>query len=172
MDQSWGTDLDYAFGGTRVADLKSHGSHSPLSGPVYTAPEPPAMAVNKPAVGLYMMDPASAAAASAAAAAAQFSSAAPGVNPLLGSSAAAAAGLGGAAHPGYFERLGARRKDVVRNIVLALVVALGISLHWVASHYMSEWLEGAGLEGKHEFLARCLYPVGITLLVWNIKALQ
>lgn len=74
--------------------------------------------------------------------------------------------------PGYLERLGLRSRDVVRLIVLAFMVALGISIHWVGSHYITEWLDSSDFNAKQRLAIRLLYPGAIVFVLWNIKAFQ
>ncbi|AUF82133.1 hypothetical protein TetV_041 [Tetraselmis virus 1] len=74
--------------------------------------------------------------------------------------------------PGYLERLGLRTRDVIRLIILALMVALGISIHWIGSHYITEWLDSSDFNAKQRLAIRLLYPVIIVLVMWNIKAFQ
>jgi hypothetical protein len=94
------------------------------------------------------------------------------------SSAAAAAQAAQAAQaaaykePGYFELLAARRKDVVKLTVLALMITLGIGIHSVLSHYTKVWIEAGQFSARQEFFARLIYPIGVLFTLWNIKALQ
>lgn len=74
--------------------------------------------------------------------------------------------------PGYFERMGMRRKDMVKLLVLAMMVALGISMHWVASHYVTEWMESSDFDAKQRLAIRLAYPAAIGFVLWNIKAFQ
>nr|WRJ69664.1 hypothetical protein TetV2_00215 [Oceanusvirus sp.] len=74
--------------------------------------------------------------------------------------------------PGYLERLGLRSRDVVRLIVLAFMIALGISIHWVGSHYITEWLESSDFNARQRLAVRLSYPVIIVAVMWNIKAFQ
>jgi hypothetical protein len=74
--------------------------------------------------------------------------------------------------PGYLERLGLKSKDVLRLVVLSLMIALGISIHWVASHYVNEWLESSDFNGRQRLAVRLGYPAIILAILWNIKAFQ
>lgn len=73
--------------------------------------------------------------------------------------------------PGYFEKMGMKRKELMRFVCLGLMVTLGISVHWITCFYLDNWIEVSGFEGKQEFLIRLLYPAGIAFAIWNIKAL-
>ena len=74
--------------------------------------------------------------------------------------------------PGYLERMGLKSKDVLRLFVLSLMIALGISIHWVASHYVNEWLESSDFNGRQRLAVRLGYPAILVFVLWNIKAFQ
>lgn len=76
------------------------------------------------------------------------------------------------AEPGYFERMGLRRREVVKLLVLAVMVTLGISLHWVGSHYIAEWIESSDFDAKQRLAIRVSYPAIIIFVIWNLKAFQ
>lgn len=71
----------------------------------------------------------------------------------------------------FWERLGNKKWEVVKLIVLALVVLLGISMDRVATHYLTGYIGRAFLTETQEFLIRLGYPVVIILVLWVIKAL-
>lgn len=74
--------------------------------------------------------------------------------------------------PGYFERMGLRRRDVMKLVVLSVMVALGISIHWVGSHYITEWIESSDFDAKQRLAIRISYPAIIVFAIWNLKAFQ
>lgn len=76
------------------------------------------------------------------------------------------------AEPGYFERLGLRKRDVFKLVVLAFMVTLGISVHWISSHYVNEWLESSDFDYKQRLAIRMAYPAAILFVIWNLKAYQ
>ena len=76
------------------------------------------------------------------------------------------------AEPGYFEKMGLRRRDVMKLVVLAVMVTLGISLHWLGSHYVGEWIESSDFDAKQRLAIRVAYPALIVFVLWNLKALQ
>ncbi len=73
---------------------------------------------------------------------------------------------------GYLDALAARRKDVLKLTILALMITLGIGLHALLSHYTNAWIEAGQFTAKQEFLARLIYPLGVLFALWNLKALQ
>lgn len=76
------------------------------------------------------------------------------------------------AEPGYFEKMGLRRRDVMKMVVLAVMVTLGISLHWVGSHYITEWIESSDFDAKQRLAIRVAYPAIVVFVLWNLKAFQ
>eukprot|EP00873_Tetraselmis_striata_P033777 jgi/Tetstr1/454041/TSEL_040960.t1 len=74
--------------------------------------------------------------------------------------------------PGYFERLGMRRRDVMKLVVCAVMITLGLSLHWVGNHYVTEWIESSDFDGKQRLAIRLAYPAAVVFVMWNLKAFQ
>jgi hypothetical protein len=70
----------------------------------------------------------------------------------------------------FWDKLVAKRLDVIKLIVLSMVVLLGISFDRVASHYLNGYIGKAFLTETQEFLIRLSYPVGVILILWIIKA--
>jgi predicted thioesterase len=46
---------------------------------------------------------------------------------------------------------------------------LALALHWVAKHYMKEYLDANALTTGKEFLFRMLYPSAVLFIVWNMR---
>jgi hypothetical protein len=73
---------------------------------------------------------------------------------------------------GYIDALAARRKDILRLSILALMVTLGIGIHGLLSHYVTAWIDSGKFTARQEFFARLIYPAGVLFALWNLKALQ
>lgn len=71
---------------------------------------------------------------------------------------------------GFWERMGAKKWEVIKLVVLSLVVLLGISMDRTVTHYMTSYIGSAFLTDMQEFLVRLSYPVAIILVLWLIKA--
>lgn len=71
---------------------------------------------------------------------------------------------------GYFEKLGSKRKDVLRVIQLSLVIVLALSLHFVIDHYLKTYIKNNDLSFERELILRILYPVAVVFIIWNMKA--
>ena len=72
--------------------------------------------------------------------------------------------------PGYFDTLWARRREVGKLCVLALVVLLAMALHSAAWHYLRDYVESGALTQGQEVAIRVGYPLVILLLLWHAKA--
>jgi hypothetical protein len=73
---------------------------------------------------------------------------------------------------GFFDRLGAKRRELVKLLVLALMVTLGIAVHRFFAHYLDEWIGGSEFSDRQEIAIRAMYPVTIAFALWVIKAYQ
>jgi hypothetical protein len=74
--------------------------------------------------------------------------------------------------PGYFDKMAVRRNDLPRVAALAAMVTLGQGVHWVATHYLGEWLASSDFDFKQRLLIRLAYPAAVLFAIWNLKALQ
>jgi hypothetical protein len=70
----------------------------------------------------------------------------------------------------FWDKLVAKRLDVIKLIILSMVVLLGISFDRVACHYLNGYIGKAFLTETQEFLIRLSYPVVVILILWIIKA--
>lgn len=70
----------------------------------------------------------------------------------------------------FWDKIGQKKGEVIKMIVLSLVVVLGLSLDRIAGHYMTDYISKAILTNIQEFMVRVSYPAGIILLMWIIKA--
>jgi hypothetical protein len=71
----------------------------------------------------------------------------------------------------FWDRLGAKKWEVMKLFVFALVVLLGIAMDRVANHYLTTYIGAAFLTSTQELLVRLSYPLIIILVLWTIKAL-
>ena len=72
--------------------------------------------------------------------------------------------------PSFWDRIGERKWEVLKLVVLAFVVLLGISMDRVATHYLNNYISKAFLTDMQELLVRLSYPIIIILILWIIKA--
>ena len=84
--------------------------------------------------------------------------------------AAAAQPTAAAAARSFSDRLAAKRGEVWRMALLALVVVLALATHDMLSHYLNAYLADAFLSPGHEVLVRIGYPVAVLLFAWVAKA--
>ena len=71
----------------------------------------------------------------------------------------------------FWDRLASKRIDVLKLIVLALVLLLGLALHHVCKHYLDTYIAASFMTTFSEAMVRISYPVIIILIIWIMKAL-
>lgn len=69
----------------------------------------------------------------------------------------------------YFDRLWAKRRDVIKLIIFSLVILLALSFHDVTTHYLKQYFEDTMLSPTKEFLLRLVYPLIVLIALWNIR---
>ena len=69
----------------------------------------------------------------------------------------------------YFDKMAAKRKDVMRIFQLSLVIVLALSIHFIIDHYLKDYIKNNDLSFERELVLRLLYPVAIVFIIWNIK---
>lgn len=70
----------------------------------------------------------------------------------------------------YFDKLVAKKKDVLKLVLFSLVIILALSLHSMVKHYLKQFFEDNVMTASKEFAIRLLYPALVLLVLWNIKA--
>lgn len=76
-----------------------------------------------------------------------------------------------ASGPGFWDKVGSKKGEIIKLVGLALVVLLAISLDKVATHYLTGYISKSFLTDMQELLVRISYPVIVLLLLWLLKAL-
>lgn len=71
----------------------------------------------------------------------------------------------------FWERMAGKKWEIIKLVVLALVIVLGISIDRVATHYMTTYIGQAFLTSTQEFLVRLGYPVLVILVLWIVKTM-
>ena len=71
----------------------------------------------------------------------------------------------------FWDRMMMSRSDLVKLILLAFVVVLGISIEKFGSHYINSYLTDNILSPVQELLVRLSYPLLIFIILWIIKSL-
>ena len=71
--------------------------------------------------------------------------------------------------PSFFDSLWARRRDMTKYLVLALVVLLGLSMHSALEYQLKKYILENDLSAKNETMVRFGYPVLIFCILWVIK---
>ena len=71
----------------------------------------------------------------------------------------------------FFDRMSAKRTEVVKLALFSLVIVLGISIDRMLTYYLSKYIGENILTDFQELLLRLSYPITIFLLLWIFKAL-
>lgn len=71
--------------------------------------------------------------------------------------------------PGYIDKMWGKKRDVMKLFMIALVFMSALSLHWVAKHYMNDYLETNVMSQTKELVFRLLYPLSVLFVLWNMR---
>jgi len=70
--------------------------------------------------------------------------------------------------PSYFDRLGSKKKDVIKFLHSALIIVFALAVHFLIHHYFTWYVSNNDLSFERELMLRLLYPIGILFVAWNI----
>lgn len=68
-----------------------------------------------------------------------------------------------------FDRFVSKKKDVLKLITMSLTVLLGISLHYVVTDLIRNYLANNDFTANQEFTTRLSYPLTVIMLIWTLK---
>lgn len=71
--------------------------------------------------------------------------------------------------PSMIDLFVAKKKDVIRLTILSLTVLLGLSLHYVASDSIRNYLADNDFTPNQEFMTKVAYPLTVLLTIWTLK---
>lgn len=63
-----------------------------------------------------------------------------------------------------------RWKDMKKLVLYALVVCLGLSLHYVLNDWLTRYISTAYLSESSEQLAKLCYPASILAVIWIVRS--
>jgi len=69
----------------------------------------------------------------------------------------------------YIDKLGSKKKELLKLIQLALIIVLGLSLHNIIEFYLKDYISSTDFSYERQILLRLLYPVAIIFVLWNLK---
>lgn len=70
--------------------------------------------------------------------------------------------------PSYLDRLGSKKKEVLKFIQSGLIILFAISLHFVVDGYLKHYLHMYDISFGREMIIRILYSVLVVFVAWNI----
>ena len=71
----------------------------------------------------------------------------------------------------FWDRVGAKKMEVAKVIVLSLIILLAFALDHLVVHYLTNFFGQSFLTETQEFLIRLAYPVSIVIVIWLLKAI-
>jgi hypothetical protein len=81
----------------------------------------------------------------------------------------AAASVYGPAEPSFLDSMWARRRDILKLVILSLLVVLAISFHSAIEHCMKKYILENDVSERGELMIRYGYPLAVLLLIWILK---
>lgn len=70
----------------------------------------------------------------------------------------------------YWDKMANKKKDIFKFIQSGLIILFAISLHIVIDFVLKHYLQTHDISYNREVMIRCLYPIGILFIAWNIIA--
>ena len=67
------------------------------------------------------------------------------------------------------DRYLSKKKDVFKLLNLSLTILLGISLHFVVTDYIRDYIKNTDLSDNKELLIKIAYPLTIFFILWTLK---
>jgi hypothetical protein len=71
--------------------------------------------------------------------------------------------------PSYFDRLFGKKKELLRLLQMALIVTLGISLHFLIDFYIKKYISDNEISFERQLIIRIIYPLAVIFLLWNLR---
>lgn len=78
--------------------------------------------------------------------------------------------LGVPAGPGFCERMWGQRRDMNKLMAYSAVIIAALAIHSTIQFYLTEFVQPDLMPAWQQFAARMVYPVGVVLLLWVIRA--
>lgn len=72
----------------------------------------------------------------------------------------------------YTQMLGSKRKEMIRFSSCILIVTIGISIHWVLSQVVEEWIEMSDMTPVQRTAAMIAYPLVAFFALWNLRLMS
>ena len=67
------------------------------------------------------------------------------------------------------DRFVSKKKEVFKLVIMSLTILLAISLHYVISDLIKNYMVNNDLTNNQEFTTRIAYPITILLVIWVFK---
>jgi hypothetical protein len=70
---------------------------------------------------------------------------------------------------GFFDRISAKRFEILKVFSFALIIVLAISIDRVNTHYLTKYVTNSILTSTQELLLRVSYPITVLIIIWLLK---
>jgi len=70
--------------------------------------------------------------------------------------------------PSYWDKLQAKKKELVKFLQSALIIVFALSVHFLIHHYFTQYIASNDVSFERELILRVLYPVGVAFIAWNV----
>ena len=67
------------------------------------------------------------------------------------------------------DRFVSKKKEVFKLVIMALTILLAISIHYVMSDLIKNYMVNNDLTNNQEFTTRIAYPITVLLIIWVFK---
>ena len=72
----------------------------------------------------------------------------------------------------FTDKVWSHKKDMMKMLTLALIIASGLAFHHVFLDFLNEYLEGARLSYWNEKITKLCYPAIVLALIWCLKSMK
>ena len=70
----------------------------------------------------------------------------------------------------YLDKLATKKKELARMLQYALIIALGLSIHFLIDEYIKYYITNNDVSIERQVIIKLLYPISLVFIIWNLKA--
>jgi hypothetical protein len=70
----------------------------------------------------------------------------------------------------YIDKLTSKKKELGRMLQYALIIALGLSIHFLVDEYIKYYIANNDVSIERQIIIKLLYPLSLVFIIWNLKA--
>jgi hypothetical protein len=69
----------------------------------------------------------------------------------------------------YLDKLFNKKKELGRVLQYALIIALGLSIHYLIDEYIKYYINNNDISLERQIIIKLLYPLSLLFILWNLK---